>query len=192
VKAAERALAEGAPLLESAVQYRMFGVEGWSHERLYLAGGGLLRGSPVRQYLGLAEHVVAAVCTIGRTLEERVSEVMESDLQHALALDGVGSAAAEALAAAACHHFERQAESDGMRATIPLSPGMTGWTVLEGQRQVFDVLNPEQIGVELLPSGMMLPRKSVSLVLGLGRDVSADGTPCDHCGMRDRCRYRSL
>jgi hypothetical protein len=68
---------------------------------------------------------------------------------------------------------------------------MVGWPVSEGQRQLFDLLNWEEIGVTLLPTGMMMPRKSLTQVIGRGRDVSADGEPCDYCSMGERCLYRS-
>lgn len=191
VEVAERALAEAAPLLRPGVLYRQLAVESLAHERLTLGGGGSLSSPLIGQHLAAASQVVVIVCTIGHRLEELVAQIMAADLQYGLALDGVGSAATDALAAAACHHFELGAEREGTRTTTPISPGMIGWPVDKGQRQIFDLLNPEEIGVTLLPSGMMVPRKSLSLVMGIGAGVSADGVPCDYCTMRDRCRYRS-
>lgn len=116
---------------------------------------------------------------------------MASDLQFGLALDGVGSAAAETLAEAACRYLEKQAERDGLKTTSPISPGMVGWPVSEGQQQVFGLLDGGEIGVTLLPSGMMVPQKSLSMVIGLGVNVSSGSAPCQYCSMGDRCRYRS-
>jgi hypothetical protein len=135
--------------------------------------------------------VVVIVCTVGRELEEHASQVMASDPTYGLALDGLGSAATDALAAATCDHFEKQAELEGLRTTMPIFPGMVGWPVSEGQLQVFSLLQADLIGVRLLPSGMMVPRKSLTLVIGLGAEVSTEGTPCDYCTMRDGCRYRT-
>jgi hypothetical protein len=191
VEVAERALAEAMPLLRPAALYRELEVEGLIHERLVLAGGGALRGPLVRQHLAPASRVVVIVCTVGDELEEQITQRMASDFQYALALDGVGSAAAEALAAAVCHHFERQSQRAGWGITTRISPGMVGWPVSEGQHQLFDLLDTERIGVTLLPSGMMTPRKSLSQAIGCGTDVSADGVPCDYCSMVDRCLYRS-
>jgi hypothetical protein len=68
---------------------------------------------------------------------------------------------------------------------------MDGWPVEEGQPQIFDLVDAAEIGLVLLPSGMMVPRKSLSMVIGLGADVSAKGVPCDYCSMAERCRYRA-
>ena len=191
VEVAERALAEGVPLLRPAVLYRQLPVKSLTHERLALAGGGVLSGPLIGQHLASVSQVVVIVCTVGQELEKRASEVMAPAPQYGPALDGLGSAAVEALAAATCYYFETYAESKGLKTTIPLGPGMVGCQVYEGQHQILSLLNPEEIGVKLMPSGMMFPRKSLSLVIGLGADVSDGGSTCDYCSMRETCRYRS-
>lgn len=188
---AERALAEAVPLLQPRVSYQRLAVERLTHERVALADGNVLSGPLVAQHLASASDVVVLVCTIGPALETRADEVMAGDMLYGLALDGVGSAAAEALAEAACHYFEKQAVDQGWRASVPISPGMVGWPVGEGQQQVFRVLSATDNGVTLTTTGMMVPRKSLSMVIGLGPNVSDSGSACDYCSMSDRCRYRA-
>jgi len=190
VAVAEQALAEGLPLLKPAVAYRQLEIESLQHERVMLAGGVYLSGTLVAQHLGSAEQVVVILCTIGDALEKRVSKLFASDSPSALALDGLGSAAVEALATAACNHFEGLAAAEGMQATIPLNPGLTGWSVEEGQHELFALLDGSQIGVTLTPSSLMIPRKSTSLVLGLGHDLASNSKPCDYCNMHETCRYQ--
>jgi hypothetical protein len=67
---------------------------------------------------------------------------------------------------------------------------MVGWPVEQGQPQIFDLLNAGEIGVQLTESMMMIPRKSLSLVLGVGRELIAGGRTCDYCSMKETCRYR--
>jgi hypothetical protein len=190
VEIAEAALAESRGLLQPAVLYRRLGISGLSHERLSLAGGGVLGGPLVSRHLASASEVVVAVCTIGPGLENRAAQVMSSNAQYGLALDGVGSAATEVLAACACQYFESLAGSEGLETTIPLNPGMVGWPTSEGQQQIFCLLPASEIGLTLTSSGMMIPQKSLSLVIGLGSGLDVGGEPCDYCNMRDRCRYR--
>ena len=130
------------------------------------------------------------LCTVGETLERRASELSSEDLVYALALDGVGSAGVEALANAACNHFERQASGEDLQTTIPLSPGMIGWPVEQGQPQIFSLLDPSEVGVHLTPAMLMLPRKSLTFVLGIGRQVIEAGRTCDYCSLHDTCRYQ--
>jgi len=110
---------------------------------------------------------------------------------YGLALDGVGSAAVEALATAACRHFAAEAAAEGMRTTVPLNPGMVGWPVPEGQAQIFAILDGSEIGVTLTADHLMMPIKSLSMVIGVGLQVDTQGRPCDFCTMAEVCRYRS-
>ena len=185
-----RALVEGQSLLEPLVIYRHLAVQGLKHERLVLAGGVTLVGPLIAQHLALAEQVVVILCTIGDGLENHISEVMTTDPPYGLALDGLGSAAVEALAAAACNFFGEQAAAEGMERTIPFNPGMVGWPVEEGQKQIFNIFNNHEINIKLTSSGMMIPRKSISMVIGLGADLTSTGRACDYCNMRETCCYQ--
>jgi hypothetical protein len=190
VEIAERAISEGFPLLEPALLYHRYSVERVLHERILLEGGGELKGTLLAQHLAPAAEVIVILCTIGFGLEKRVKESMATDVVYALALDGLGSAGVEALANAACRRFEIEANTAGLAASIPLSPGMVDWSVEDGQPQIFNLLPEETVGVTLTSSSIMLPRKSLSMVLGLGKDMADLGTTCDFCSMRESCRYQ--
>jgi hypothetical protein len=190
VQAAERALRDAAPLLAPRVTYQRILVRSLRHERLLLAEGRVLEGPLIAQHLRGASEVVGAVCTVGEWIDEAVSAAFEGDPVFALALDGLGSGAVEALATAAAARFESEAAAEGLEATIPLSPGMVGWPVDKGQPQLMDLLDPTEAGIRLSSSGMMIPRKSISFVLGIGREVRALGRTCDYCSLRETCRYQ--
>jgi hypothetical protein len=190
VDAAEQALQEGLAYLAPVAAYRELAVESLRHERLFLTGG-VLTGPLVAQHLRSAQQVVVLACTIGDALERVISEAMSEDPVRGLALDGLGSAAAEGLAAAAAAHFEDQARAQGLQTTIPLSPGMVGWPVEEGQAEIFSLVDGGEAGISLTSGGMMVPRKSISLVLGVGKDVAAEGRACDFCNLRETCRYQN-
>lgn len=190
VDLAERAIEDGTPLLKQELLYRRLKVDHVIHERIKLEGGMELRSKLLTEHLAPASEVVVILCTIGSDLEDKISQVMKSDLVYALALDGLGSAAVEALANAACRKFEVEAEEKHLEATIPLSPGMIDWSVEDGQPQIFDLLPAEEIGVELASSWVMIPRKSLSMVMGIGKHMIQSGTTCDYCSMRETCRYQ--
>ncbi|MCK4692091.1 MAG: hypothetical protein KAT23_00580 [Anaerolineales bacterium] len=190
IRLAEQALEEGTRYLDPVVAYRWLTIESLRHERITLEGGASLTGSLIAKHLTTAKQVVAALCTIGERLEAKVSEVMAEDPAYGLALDGLGSAAVESLANAVCHHFETQVAEKEYQVTIPLSPGMVGWPVEVGQQEIFDMLGDENAGVRLTSSSMMIPRKSLTMVLGFGPEVGDEGHPCDYCSMRETCRYK--
>ncbi len=190
VETAERALEEGRALLNPQTLYRELDVDVLRHERLALQDGSSLSGGLVSEHLGPAERVVLILCTVGVELEEHASVISNDDIVYGLALDGVGSAAVEALANSACKHFEDQAAEGGFQSSIPISPGMVGWPVDVGQPEIFSILEPEQLGVSLSEYGLMRPRKSLTMVLGFGPVMQTAGRTCDYCAMRETCRYQ--
>lgn len=197
VKITEDAIAKGIPQLQPQVLYEEYSIKGLVHERLELVASSLssrkpsLSGQLVAQHLARAQSVIIMVCTIGNLLDEMVSSLFKVDSSLAIALDGVGSAAVESLAIQACNYFEAQAKSAGLNTTMPLNPGMVGWPVDQGQLQIFTLLDSESIQVTLNESCMMTPNKSLSMVLGVGVDVSAVGISCDYCSLKGVCKYQN-
>jgi len=191
VAAAEEVIELGRPLLAPVVLFQRIPVVGLRHERLLLAGGGTLFGPLIASHLATTSEVIVAVCTVGDGLASTISELFQTDPVQALAFEGLAAAAAEALGEAACRYFESVAAAEGLRASIPLNPGMIGWPLEEGQKQIFSLIDASEIGVSLGPGTyVMRPLKSLSLVVGLGRDIDRTGRSCDYCSMRETCRYK--
>jgi hypothetical protein len=190
VQVAEEALRQGRPLLKPEVFYRRLAIEDKSGSQVELAGGGVLSGVQVAGMLSQAEQVIVAVATVGPEIDTYAGEVFKDDVVQGLALDGVGSAAVEALANWACRGFEEEAAGAGLQTTVPLNPGMIGWPIEVGQPEIFALLDEPHMSVTLNEYAMMQPGKSLSLVVGVGAAVRTGGIVCDTCGLRDTCRYR--
>jgi hypothetical protein len=187
---AEEALEEGLKLAQPQVVEERFSVESVGHDRLQFEGGASLKGEGIVHHLASATEIAVVVCTIGPALDDRSSVVMDDDIIRGLALYGVGSAAVEALANAVCRRIEQEAEERDLKTTIPLSPGMIGWSVEEGQPQIFQLIDAGRIDVALNPGGVMTPLKSLSMMIGLGKNVADQGLTCDYCAMKETCRHR--
>lgn len=190
IEVAEKARRDSYPLLQPSVVYREFKVEGVLHDRLKLGSGEHIQSRMLIQHLAGASQLICILATIGVALEEKVSQIWDADMVYALALDGAGSAAVEALANAACLYFETQAAEHGLQASIPFSPGMVDWPVSEGQPQIFHLLGDAGKIVQLTPSYIMLPQKSLTMVMGIGAELKSSGRTCDYCSMRETCRYQ--
>jgi hypothetical protein len=190
VEAAEWALSEGRNLIHPRVLYESHKVEELRHEKLRLSNGSALSGKLISQHLGPASTVFAVLCTIGGDLERLANEVSSEDLILGLALDGLGSAAVEILANASCSFFDNQAIALDQSTSIPVSPGMIDWSVEVGQREIFDQLDSSEVDVSLTESMLMIPKKSLTFVLGMGAQIMELGTSCDYCSLRETCRYQ--
>jgi hypothetical protein len=165
-------------------------VREYRHERLSLEPNGHLSGPLVAEHLHAAKSVFVAVCSIGPEVENAASRCFAEDPALSVALDAFGSAAVDLVASAMCARVDARAESEGLRTTIPLSPGLMGWPVESGQRQIFALVDAASAGVRLTNGYMMLPKKSTSMVIGIGPELDHLGESCDYCSMAETCRYR--
>ena len=190
VAIAEEAIATGTSLLQPAVAWDRFPVEGLRHQQLRLEDGRHLTGPLVAEHLAAAQEVTVAVCTIGPALEEMSAKCFGEDPAMGVALDAFGSAAVDMLATAMCQIVDEEATAKGLKTSVPLSPGLVGWPLGAGQKQLFALVDGAAAGVSLTKDSLMLPQKSTSLVIGTGEDVLHSGETCDYCSMATTCLFR--
>jgi hypothetical protein len=190
VDLSQKAIDVGAGLISPAVIHDTFTVSRDKQKGIFLNGKYVLAGELISEQLSGADKIALAVVTIGSALEEKIHQTgLDGDMALSLALDGLANAAVDMLSFWYCRQIEQQAEDAGQASTIAFSPGMLGWSVEQGQPQVFDALKPDPQMVKLLPSGMMLPRKSASMAIGLGGQIQGGGKPCKFCSMNSMCSY---
>jgi len=183
------ALGDGSTKLHPlAIVHRTRVVE-HRHERILLPDGKSLVSPLVAHHLAGAQEVVTALCTIGPELEVYASSLMGENPLLGIALDGLGNAAVENLGQQVCSRIGERAQAAGLTASTPLSPGDPDWPVDLGQPQIFSLLDPSLAGVSLTSGGMMVPKKSISFVVGIGPDMSQEDV-CDLCSLRQGCHYR--
>jgi hypothetical protein len=185
----DEALAEGRRLMAPRVVARWAPVTQRDADGLEVEGESLaIPGIGPRW--GAVAHVAAVVCTIGETLERRVSALWEArELPLASMLDSVGSGAVESLAEYV-NDLLCQQGLPSLRVTNRISPGYGEWDVAE-QRRLFRLCPGDAIGVTLNEACVMTPGKSISLLVGAGPDARVDHyfSQCARCWMRD-CAYR--
>ncbi|MDX1429932.1 MAG: hypothetical protein R3282_06575 [Rhodothermales bacterium] len=191
-RTADHAADVGKGLIVPYMLWRRRRIADRRHEKIWFDDRSSFSGRFVATHLGHAEEVVVVVCTIGPALEGRVSDVTRSNPAFAFALEQYGILSIGLLADHVVAWIDAQAKAERTQLTERLSPGMVGWSVEPGQRQIFRQLGEFGGGVVLTVNGYMRPRMSVSFLVGLGRNVlTAEGSPCDCCTIRERCTYRS-
>jgi hypothetical protein len=189
---AERAARDGANLVAPRVSCRVLSIRARDADGVTLENGLRLSGPLIVSRLANAPQAAVVVATIGDPLERRVSRMFGRDLPYAFALDAFGSAAVEALVRTAIRNLREGARPAGAAVLRPVTPGMEAFDLSRGQREIFAILGRDAAGVTALPTGGMRPRKSVSLVIGLGPSSEDHGGVCDACPALPRCRFRGL
>ena len=107
-------------------------------------------------------------------------------------LDAAGVFAVGKLIERARSIVERYAAERHWGVGAELAPGqLSGWAIAE-QSLVGRLLDFGSIGVRLTDSGMLVPQKSASMMVGIGPDYQSSEvrSPCEYCDLGETCRYR--
>ena len=147
-------------------------------------------GSQVVNNMKNSELIAMFICTAGEEVSRRSKELMSSgSLLEGYVTDMVGSLLAEGAMDILQERLRKEMESKGLKITNRYSPGYCDWKVDE-QHKLFSLFPEGFCGVQLSESALMKPIKSVSGVIGIGRDVSFNKYVCDACSEVD-CIYRN-
>jgi hypothetical protein len=80
--------------------------------------------------------------------------------------------------------------SEGLKTSLPISPGSDDWLLEIGQPAIFNAIKPDPGIIKLNESFLMIPKKSASFMVGIGGKMAEKGRTCDFCNARETCRYR--
>lgn len=185
----EIALTESQKLAQPAAIWEYVPVREYRHDRLIMHSGAVLKGGPFAQVMSGAEHLIVGVCTAGEAIgQAAVAAKQNGSLMRAMFYELFGAYVVGTVRQRMVEMFEQEIKSRGLHISTMLSPGESTWPV-EQQAVLFTLVDASQIGVSLSPTMMMKPMKSLSLVMGFGRNPlgSEGATNCDFCTMRDTC-----
>ena len=134
---------------------------------------------------------VLFLCTAGEEIGIRSRKAMkERDLLKGYVYDVVGSEIVEAAADLMQNELSNTAAAGGLKITNRYSPGYCGWSVSE-QHKLFKLMPYNYCGIRLTESALMDPVKSVSGIIGIGKDVKLNPYTCKMCDMTE-CIYRRM
>jgi cobalamin-dependent methionine synthase I len=137
-----------------------------------------------------AEEVALFICTAGPVIGERSRQSMkEGDLLRGYIYDVIGSEVVEAAADRMQEELRAAAAARGKMITNRFSPGYCGWDVAE-QHKLFGFFKDNFCGITLTESALMNPVKSVSGIIGIGRNVKYAPYQCHVCDDKN-CIYRN-
>jgi hypothetical protein len=138
-----------------------------------------------------SESIAVFLCTAGEEIGIRSRIAMqEMDLLRGYILDIVGSVIVDAAADFMQNELEKTVGASGKKVTNRYSPGYCSWQVAE-QHKLFQLVPENFCGIKLTESALMDPIKSISGIIGIGKDVKNNIYTCNLCDFKD-CVYRDL
>lgn len=148
----------------------------------------LLVGNDIAEHLAKSDRVIFFAATLGSAADGVIRRAEITNMAYALVLDALASAMTEEY----CDNTELEIKSAvSGNFTWRYSPGYGDYP-LSVQPALIKYLNAEKlIGLTVTESGILLPRKSVTAVIGVSdgeQDKKLRG--CAVCNMRESCRFR--
>jgi len=186
-----QALSEREALVKPHASYRVFPVIARRGD-VFDLGELSVRVPHFAAYGDEVEALAAGACTVGPDLERRVSELFAARRPFlALALDRLGTEVVYRLSDRTLASIRGAAKAQGLKAADQANPGDRG-IELDQQAAVLAIAGAAECGVTLTSSGMLSPRKSVSFVVAMGRNLPEQTVfgRCRRCPSRDRCPVR--
>jgi hypothetical protein len=166
--------------------YEIEKIEG---DSVYFKSGNIFNGPNISKILKGSKIAIIFICTLGIATDQIIAATSESgDTLATIIMDSITTSLLGVLG----EHISKIIKKEGLKetgwaSTCQYSPGQYRWTI-EEQKEIFQMVNGEKIGVLLNKSYLMVPFKSISGVYGFGPEDKIDKTrvACDLCP-RENC-----
>jgi hypothetical protein len=138
-------------------------------ETIFKGEGNNKSENPISKIYQKAENIALFAVTLGINIDKRIKDLFTENLYpEGYMLDAVASCGTEQAAEYVETHYTtgliNKGISDDTKLAVRYSPGYCGWDIT-GQKKLFEVLKPEQIGISLNDRCLMTPMKSISGVI---------------------------
>ncbi len=133
-----------------------------------------IEGASIVNHLAGCEKVACVAVTIGENIEREVTRRFEQgDYTASILLDAAATTAVEQAADSLEKIIAREVAKDGLKMRWRFSPGYGDWK-LENQRDFFKITGGAEIGMRLSEAMMLIPRKSITAIIGLEKNTGAE------------------
>lgn len=146
-------------------------------------------GKIIYSSLKNSETIAFLISSIGKEVELWSKHFMDNnEMLKGYLVDKIASELVEQLADKTELMLENELKEIELKATNRYSPGYCGWSVAD-QQNLFSLLPAKFCGVSVNDDSMMMPIKSVSAVIGVGKNVEKKNYECSICEI-DFCYKR--
>lgn len=175
--------------LEPAYVFRCFKTENVSGGIRLVGSGVTLRGNSIREHLTGCDSAVLLCATVSSKADELIRAKETEDIALGFMTDCLASAAVEAVCDAAEAQIAERLSDKYL--TWRFSPGY-GDLPIEIQPSIINALEAgKRAGVCCTDSFMLIPRKSVTAVIGVSdKPVPRANRGCAGCAAADNCDFR--
>lgn len=175
-------------VIRPRVCYKVFDLE--RKNGLYLAGTSLeLKGESISNHLAACEQAVVLCATLSEGVDKLLRKYEVENMVNAIIVDALSNVAIEQVCDKAEEHIFKDLPE--YSHTWRFGVGY-GDFPLSMQKQVLDVMEAgKRIGLYTTESSILIPRKSVTCILGLHKGtLEEQKKSCNKCHLLEECEYR--
>ena len=148
-------------------------------------------GRQISGYIKEASQVAFFLCTAGEDFTRMTNQLNEQgDIMEAYILDAIGSLTVENAMDKIQQKLKSDMSKNGFKISNRYSPGYCNWP-LSDQKPLFELIGENSTGIGLSDSCLMTPRKSVSGIIGIGKQLKHHEYGCAICN-NSTCIYRKI
>ncbi len=146
-------------------------------------------GADIRNLLASCSDAILIAATLGSDVDALLRQWQLRDMAKAAILDAMASSAVENVCDNLCADLQKTLEPRFL--TGRFSPGYGDFPLTQ-QRELCQLLDvSRRIGVSLTASGLMLPQKTVTALIGVSDNPQPQNRrSCDNCRLSSSCLYR--
>lgn len=168
-KGIKKAIELAYSLIKGKACYRTFRIKEVTADRIAISESErLFYGNNMVRLLKDCDYATLLVCTIGNNIVEKVEELRRTSLADAYYLDRVGAWMADFMAEETGRMIETEIVENGYSPTFRYAAGYGDWD-LSVQTEIMRLTEANRIGVSVTETFIMIPRFSVSAVIGWKR-----------------------
>lgn len=179
-------------ILEIAKTNFIYNIYGIKREdgRIFLRDSSFkLEGKDIYNHLQDSEKCAIMAVTLGYEVDNIIKYYSKVDLTKSLIFDACATAGVEALCDRVESIIKKIVVSSGCNTTSRYSPGY-GDLPMETQPRILSLLDTQKhIGLTVTDSCILLPRKSVTALIGIGEEITDVPLGCKNCGLYNNCLF---
>ena len=146
-------------------------------------------GEDIKKHLEGCENCILLALTLGMGADRLIRTLESSDMSSAVICDTLCSVPTEQLCNEA--RCELSKEYEGLYLTESYSPGYGDLPLYTNKSMEKLLETPRRIGVSVTESQLLLPRKSITAIIGISEtETKGQLAGCEHCKLYDKCTLR--
>ncbi|WP_097026493.1 vitamin B12 dependent-methionine synthase activation domain-containing protein [Clostridium peptidivorans] len=171
--------------------YKIFSIHKNEEQVKLLKSNLIFKGKDILEHLKNSSMCAVIAVTLGSNIDTKIRYYEKVSMTKALILDACASVGVEWACDEVQKEIRKEAQSKGLSITYRYSPGY-GDFFIDIQPEIINALDAQKnIGLTVTENNILIPRKSVSAVIGFQNDsIVAKHFGCKKCNSFMSCKYR--